>query len=278
MAPNSNLFGFAGPRLAFDITDKFASAVRNGVRGANNGVVAAAVALSNTFGNDADLDRIHKTVAQQARVAVRLSYGQTVTARSPRPPQSYRVGDNRYSGGILFRALQQPSMAVGDSKGISFVDRDMLNREAKHWMRLNFGAKGSGVSDRPGTRFRFVFDSAVVFSLQFRTQARPAFFLPVGMFYGPGGERIGRQAARRGMDAFRPTGRKVAIMPTRGIEARNFLDAGLAVIATELPAAYKVQFEAWFRQGTQAGKAYANQLQVVRPGNYTPKVRVPFRV
>lgn len=268
---------FIGQRLKVDIVDKFSQAVRGGVRGATNSVVAAAVAFNNLKGNEAEMLDMHRQVANSMRRAMLTSFGQTVTANKTFGGRFYRVGQNRYSGGTLKRALQDPGMAVATARGISYVNQTKLNAEARHWQRLNFGALGTEVHNRPARQFRFLFDDVTVFTLRFRAGPRPAFFLPVGMFITPEGTRVGRSSARTGLDMFQPTKKQVAVFPTRGIEARNFLDAGLAPLAVELPAMYLQKFHAWFRQGNKAGLEYAKQVRVLRPERGGVKAVSNFR-
>lgn len=262
-----SLINTIGYRLRLNFSRQFQQRMAAGTRGVTNGIAAAAEVFANNLGDPADMYRIHSDVAHEAMVAVLEDYDAKVTDRPGAPP-SYRIG-TRYSGGALRRALSSPSMAVPTAEGINYVDQDLLNQEARHWMRLNFGAGERGSENRPGA-FPLMYDQRVVYTLQFRAGPRPGFSMPHGWFYGPNGEMVGADAGRRGLHAFGPW-RKPLLYPTKGIRGRQFLDAGLEVMATELPGRYHQQFDLWFAAGTEAGRRYFAAHRKVTPQPFRPR-------
>lgn len=71
-------------------------------------------------------------------VGQRASVDRYLAARSDRP--EYRVGQGRISGGALRRAIESPDYFRASSEGLAFARTDVLNREAKHWARINYSA------------------------------------------------------------------------------------------------------------------------------------------
>lgn len=240
-------------RSGTDIAAAAASAVNGGSRGANNLVRILAVGLGKNMGNPKEMRKAHVDVAKAMRQSVKSSYEQKVKSR----PGEYRVGENRISGGALKRAIMDENLAVGTIEGINYVDEHRLDVEAAHWRRLNFGAKGTAVSNRKATRYPFRFDDVTLYTVGFRDQSRPAFSMPPGFFQDGGGDKVDRSPSRRGQDQFiwvrgganmSPAVRNIIDGPvpvTRGIESRNFLDAGLRTLTELLPPRYMTMVEGW---------------------------------
>ncbi len=202
--------------------------------------------------------RIHNEIGQAAKRSTVASYRYRVSSFKRTP--SYRIGD-RLSGGVLQRALNSDNIYEASAEGIHFPNVTWLNSEAKHWARLNFGAgeaAGSAIYGNAKRKFSVTWDDVVIAQLGFTETKRPAFGIPPGFFVqGEAGRRGGR--ARSAGGAFYPT-RQGPMRPTRGITPTNFLDAGLARIARELPLAYEDLFNEWWVQaqgkaGPLTGKA-----------------------
>lgn len=227
-----------------------------GAAGLAQQVRAFATVLAAGLGDD-DLKAAHQAVGEAAQRSVSRSYGQLVTARQG--PSGYRAGaiDNhsrRFAGGALRRALNHPDFFRATSRGIQFVNTRVLDQEAAHWYRLNFGAGGAGLGTT--ARFEVRWGSLVVASLGFDAAPSAAFVIPKGVWVSPTGERVNAGANPPGTDTFYPQGerppgikgRATKARITAGIEARNFLDAGLRRIANELPLAYDDVYRDWFNQ------------------------------
>ncbi len=100
-------------------------------------------------------------------------------------------------------------------------------------------------------------------------QARPAFQIPSGIWLDASGNAV-TGGGRGDGDAFFPgriggnrnfsrgTGTHSAGFEwhnTKGIEARNFFEAGLAVIAEQLPVAYADLLKSWIQRGFRPAAA-----------------------
>lgn len=188
----------------------------------------------------------NEKVGVEAQKSVLRSYNQVVTARRKQPSlPAYRL-QSRFAGGALRRALDGPEFFLATAQGLAFGNVKELNREARHWARLNYGAGSVGKGSR--RQFQVKWSDLVVGVISLDKPARPAFKAPTGYFvHGASGESQRFDEGRRGMDQFRPRGS--AMHPTRGIVARNFLDAGLKTIADEFPNRYQDLYRELFKAG-----------------------------
>lgn len=198
----------------------------------------------------------------------------TLAALARRQPQrdlpAYRAGASnnrkkRYANGRLRRAIDSPLFFYVDARSIRFINTTILDKEAVHWRRLNFGTRG-GAAIRPPAQFRIRWGKtsgggeliAAAFGLD--PDVRPAFRIPPGVWLEPGifypmgelprGQRpegaISAVSAREGATARRVAaqrgprrGRRARVGQwTRGIASTNFMDAGVERIAREIGPTY----------------------------------------
>lgn len=222
------------------------NAAKTGTRGSLNGVRITAQAIGTEFGNPEDLVSIHQKAAAKARSAVIRSFGaQHATATGP-----YRVGQGRISNGALRAAFDDPEFARATATGVAFVNQGEMDRKVVHWRRMNFGALGSAIKGptRTDDTHELRIDNRIVGRLRIDTPPRPAFRLPPGRFQKgtDPSSRVPHLAERRGMDLFYPGGGGRQInLPTRGIKPKNFIDAGVKVLARELSIGYTNQIDVW---------------------------------
>lgn len=175
-------------------------------------------------------------------VAAQASLVQGYTSRRlKRPVASYRSGD-RFAG-ALGKALRSESMWMATPFGLYFLNREVLDREAQHWRRLNFGA-GAGGKERsilaPG-RFPV---TGLGMMIGLEPDPRPAFLIPPGFWIGEGAlqfpskERVGQDAfyvGTRSAALAQSAGRRMSkVGMTRGIASRNFLDPAMRRIGREI--------------------------------------------
>lgn len=209
----------------------------------------------------------------------------TVTAYRTHPKRSnpsYRQGQDRYSGGALLAALQDPLFARGSHTGIGFANTALLDREARHWKRLNFGAKGKNQGTIAGPR-RMTWDGVLIAEIDLGvSEPRPGFKLPVGVWTGPGGSP--REAAGESNSGeFYPqggqggegqrhllSGKGIMGRPdnariTKGIRAWNFLDAGVQSLAREFGPAYDNLYAGWFASAQKNAGPLKGQVNLPRP-------------
>lgn len=246
-----------------NLANKLNSAVAKGLVGAEKEIRDFGQRYKEGFGNPADTEQVFSEVATAMRAALVDSYKTTVEERKVVP--SYRQGAGRYSGGALLRALEDPSMAVGHARGISYINQALLDLEAKHWKRLNFGAAGHRVSGTKNARFPAYFDSRILFYAGSRAGLRPGFTLPAGRFIDPrSGKRVpyGPSAGSRysgeppTTDRFFPGGGgRGRIIQSGGIEGRHFIDAGFEVLARDFGPAIKGLYDKWIFEAKAGAKS-----------------------
>ncbi len=242
-----------------DIHFASAAAVRGGTRGSMNLVRVLSEALEKRIGDPSDLQKIHSNVAAGMRQSVKSSFEQSVKSYTG----TYRVGQNRISGGALKRAITSDSLAVGTPTGIDFIDQGRLDTEAAHWRRLNYGAFGTRVKDRQVTKRPFKFDNVILYTIGLTDSPRPAFGMPPGRFTTTEGKRISYEPSRRGLDKFSPGGGGRRPIPvTGGIRARNFLDAGIVRLTTDLPPAYTRLVKSWLNDAGKSGSLKNTSVRI----------------
>lgn len=251
------------------IAREAAAEVQAGVAKAYLKAVQEAARQAKDFANELQkpLDQARQEMFQRlgenAQRSMLSAYGQLVSKRSTVP--SYRSGNGRLSGGVLRRAIGSSEFFTATADGLEWGNTAFLDSEARHWHRINFGAGDRGAG---GDAKEFpVFGTA----LGFEEGPSPAFSMPPGFWLGPDG-KIQRGGSRfsaenvsgiRGSGAFYPSttdvskgggglqaalgragarstrrGRPAGWRPTKGIEAANFMNAGLARIARDLPDLY----------------------------------------
>lgn len=182
----------------------------------------------------------HRRLAEQMAQSTRRSWGQAKqhlrqAVYDPlRPPLGPK---NRYgrSHGGMDRALNDKNLVQATPRGIEFGNVAVLDREARQWARLNFGAGGAGRGSHEQFRVRFSNLPAIEFN--FAQRARPGYGLPRGFFKGPDGRWQGHNAGRSG--AFYVSKQSQGQeFPTKGNEGYNYLDAGIRRFFELLPVEY----------------------------------------
>ena len=242
-----------------DTWDRAATSMRAAMAAAADGATQATsrqvLELLDVFERDVAAStrkEFFETLGRRAHGAVKKSY-----ASRSRGPSGYRSGGQdeklrRYSGGKLRTALGRPeNIYRASSNGITFLpDIKQLDREARQWYRLNFGAlPGSGQASQ---QFDVSISNIYLFSIGFRANPSEPFRIPRG-FWIENGEPV--PAGTPGTSAFYPRraaakighavgrgkeeqkaatnffpGRRTA----RGIQAEHFLDAGLRRFAEDI--------------------------------------------
>ena len=222
-------------------------------------------------------DRTRKKIHQEAgdRALRSLIAGYTNRRRRRNTPTYRTAAKNpknvRLAGGVLRRALSRPEMVKATANSLLFIDTQMLDREAAHWRRINFGAGKFGAGSTPA-QFKVHWGSLVLGSIGLIDQPSPAFKLPGGFWY----ERqfYPRSEKPKGLGR----GRKQKPVMTFGIVGAQFLDAGVRRLAEEIPRGYVEAFEHLYRTDRVRFNRAAQQvnvdIKVFRPGGPS-QFRVP---
>ena len=227
--------------IGIDVAEMFIAAAKE----ANNRTSKQLIALGQAF--EASLTDKSKTLAINERIgkaAQKAVVDSYLGYRRSGGPSGYRSNQaaprERYAGGVLQGALQDASFVETSATSIEMINVAVLNRRAKQWARLNFGAGALGAAS-PGSRhFPLRISNLVVASLGLEAAPRPSFLIPRGYFLheAHNAGRTGRDAFYLAGDGPTPKARATEMMMTRGIRAEHFLDNGIAVIAERLGPEY----------------------------------------
>lgn len=216
-------------------------------------------------------------VGDRARRSMVASYTHRAHRRglpSYRPGATSRKDKTkRFAGGVLRRALNRPEMVLATPHGLSFINTEILDKEAVQWRRLNFGAgAGSdGGLQAPG-QFGVRWNGLVVFAMGLEPDVRAHFKIPRGIWFD-GGQAVEpsqypgqhqfftRRAAKEFLGEntthlFKPSrqkGKRVGKLQkaktTSGIAASNFLDGGVRRVAKEIGPMFFGLYEDFFNSG-----------------------------
>lgn len=211
-----------------------------------------------------ELKKVHQQTAKIAREAVISAYNSSGIGNDPSYRQNDRGKLRRYSNGAMERALKSKGLIEGDGRGIRFIDKDIMDRTAKQWYRLNFGALPGGSKNPSVGSMRF-FGRASSQRAEL-TGFRPSkpFRVPAGgvqgfwsSTYAPSsnqplkaavrGQRGALYIRRKGMQT---TG-KIPVtffrgQPSRnGIQGKRFLDAGARAINETYPKLVTEMIISW---------------------------------
>ncbi len=172
----------------------------------------------------------------------------------------------------MLRALRRSDFYEATPNGLRVINSSTLNKEARQWRRLNYGAGGAGGST-PGTYLIQLLNA----SIGLTPDRRPGFVLPPG-FWIRNGERVA--PGQPGTAQFFPRGqaggtgargRPNAVRMTQGIRATNFLDAAPREISRSLAPAYLTMYREFYN--SQAGKAHFETINVKAPRPRTFRLR-----
>lgn len=223
-------------------------------------------------------------LAEEARQAILQAYDASgIGGGKPYRQNETSPKLKRYAGGAMRRALQSPGFYSTSASEIRLIDRSTLDRGAKQWYRLNFGAAPAGGRRAPavGSMSFFGRASTARLSLEDYGPSKP-FRVPqngLGIwsnsFYGDstsgiinvrsgGGAlyiatrgmqlRSGRSdvqtvgaARQRLRGVFRPT-------MSQGIVGARFLDAGPRYLNQHWPKGFTDIVTDWIRDAKRVGK------------------------
>lgn len=179
----------------------------------------------------------HQKLANEMAKSVRASWAaqrgklRPAVYDPPRPRKGKKGG--RDEGGIE-KIINAPYLAVGTPTGVEFGPIKLMDRDARHWARINYGAGDRGEGTHRAFSVRFSNLPALEYTID--EPARPGYGLPIGQFKGPDGRWQPRSYGGRD-GAFYPRG-KSQVFPTKGNAGFHMLDAGIARFFDLFPAVY----------------------------------------
>lgn len=210
------------------------------------------------------MTNINKEVGLDAQHYTLETYKERV---NPHNTPAYRENasgsDRRYAGGKMIRAISDPGFFRASSDGILFGNSSVMDRHAKQWYRLNFGAgpKGKTGPYKAGEyRLRFFGEASGAPVTLRGYNPSEAFYVPRGLFVDGGGipQKLG---ARRG-DIFVPLrGKKLPDKLQKaargklwgggmsaGFGGYHFMDAGMKRIAVTWPIGLTRMIQEWVNE------------------------------
>jgi hypothetical protein len=229
----------------FNLADLFGAALAAGALDGNQMARDFALALEQTVrASRNQLAQLHHQIGVVAQQDIIAAYEAALVTKG-RNIDPYRES-TRDAGGRLLRALGREDFFRDTYDGIGLANRNMLDREARQWHRLNFGARpGAGVAPR---QFQISWQGLTVGAIGLPNEPSAPFGLPRGFW-------------REG--AFGPTGPR-QIYKTRGIRAWNFLDAGTATIGREIGPAYEGLYGRWLESSLRGVGPLSRVVNVQR--------------
>lgn len=194
-----------------------ADAIRESGKELNNVATTMGQALKVRAVPRQKLRDINIRVAERAQNAV-------VAGWRTRLPSNMTGGKNRLSG-RLGPALAQPSMtAFTTDRYISFINTDVLDLEAAHWYRVNYGAAGPNLAEgRMPARFVMQFNGSAAASFSDDRRPDPKSWIPARYYIA--GQGLYAKSTE-------------AVPNPSGARPARFFELGYRVIAKETPKAY----------------------------------------
>lgn len=179
--------------------------------------------------------RANKALAQDAQRAIVAGW----RSRLPLKSWGYRAGSDpnhdRLSG-KLGDALASDAMTKGTSpRGISFLNVGVLNSEARHWYRVNYGAQGPVVGAvRRAKSYPVMVEGHTIQILRDEHQPAPMSFLPRRFVF----EGATYFAPRRGPADVRGGGHRPAL----------FTELGFREVAQNADRVYRATFRTFVNE------------------------------
>ena len=242
--------------------------------------------------NPAFRQRMFQTLGRNAQLSMLDAYGQLVTRREgPADRTHYRAGQGRFAGGVLLQALGSADFFEATPNGLAWGNIAALDAAARHWHRIAFGAGGRGAGG--SAHYPVTFKGLASIALGYDETPSPGFSMPAGVWIsGEDGSRVQAGRHPNGSDAFYPVrvnntveiskeaspgrfgqlvrsqsvsltrngtrirqqGRPEGLRPTRGIQGKDFFNAGVRRIANDLPKVIDDYVDSIFGSWTAAAK------------------------
>lgn len=196
------------------------------------------------------LAKANNKIAENAQAAVVRGW------RSRLPRKTWRGGPNRQTG-LLGPALADPSMtAATNHRFISFINTDVLDMQASHWYRVNYGASGSRFAEgRTARRFVMQLDGSAFASFSDDLRPDPISWIPSKRYY----DSDGNMYPGRGAEAVRSP---------YGARAARFFELGHSVVARETPQAYETLWRQYVAEKTDRGIARLQKKKINIKGDF----------
>lgn len=232
---NQFIFEFVQRKVADGVAIGLQNATIHGVREAGNEINvrtrALYEAISKSLIDKHALRQVNHDLAYGAQQAIVTGWKSRLPVNAP----GYRKGSNPDKDrlvGALGTALADSSMlALTTDRTISFLNTTVLNRDARHFLRVNYGAQGPNLSRGHQAQSFDVTQSGVsIATLRDPTSPRPESYIPtVYWSHGP--------------SYFAPARGAKGVKPGKGVAGAHFTDLGYAYLQKEFGPQYSDMFE-----------------------------------
>lgn len=199
--------------------------------------------IVQAMGQALDLKVIPKDRMRAANIRIaEMAHASVVRGwRSRLPAHTPPGGSEKHLSGHLGRALADPGMTLYTTADyISFINTDILDSEAEHWYRVNYGAAGSRYSEgRKPSRFVVQLGGSAIGSFRDDRPPDPKSWLPKVFVMHDDGSLFPKSTEVRPSDS--------------GARAAHFFDLGYAKIVREAPRIYEAEWRRYL--GEKSGAA-----------------------
>jgi hypothetical protein len=189
----------------------------------------------------AEVRDINMRIARKAQARV-------VAGWKSRLPAKTKKGSSNRLTGMLGDALKDPAnLERTTDRVIVFADDNILSKTAKHWYRVNYGARGPNLGKSTQVPRRFVIQlNGSAFS-SFRDERPPSKISkrPYRLYWEDGAMYPGKT----------PEGKPKSVINKNGARAARFLDLGHAVVAASHPQAMDTTFRDYLKKNGGAALA-----------------------
>lgn len=254
-----------------------AETIRGAARATSQQLVQLADAIERGV-SPSDRLALHRSLGRNGQRSVLASFDATRGRSTTNAALNRSSGAKyrRYAGGRLRAALADSAFWQATEDGLLFINVELLNRRARQWARLNFGAGERGKGSRPSVG---VYLGAMqIAALGLEEGPRPAYRMPTGYFTDNSGVPVAgrtpgaafflykngpyRRGTVGGGVSYQNSEGKVERLPLIqarmvGFEGRQFLDAGVSRIAREIGPGYQELYRRFFAQAETTVRPYS---------------------
>lgn len=256
-AVGSAMVGLA-PSATIDLTSAMGAAI--GAVAANLTVSVegfeTALLSQQRRNRDDRVRRIHQLAGEAGQRATLEAYDRAHIHR-----QTF-ARKNRIAGGKLRKALASPEYFTARWDGIAIGNRNVLDRQAAQWYRLNYGVgpRGEAAPVKIPAIIEFFGEAIGDISSQTGPSIRPM-WIPKGSWYQFGPGKAGRapwDGANRGQHQFVAGGKRFKL--TQGIQGSGFIDMGISATAASVGEGWTSLLLEWTHEASEAGTGPLNFL------------------
>jgi hypothetical protein len=227
----------------------FADAIQVSGAEVSNSILTLAQAFEKLKVPKARVAQVNVGIAEAAHAAV-------VGGWYSRLPRKTWLGGEKHLSGYLGRALADPNNTTATTdRTISFINTELLDREAPHWYRVNYGAAGSRYGQgRMAKRFVIELNRSAIMSFTDDLRPDPVSWIPERRLFDSDGNMF-------------PLSKEVE-RSSFGARAAHFFDLGHAVVAKEFGRRHEAMWADYVREIGADGLARLKKQDINVTANF----------